>query len=618
MCGIVGQVGSWGDHDEIWIRDAIGSLRHRGPDDEGLWVDLEVPVRLGHRRLSIVDLSDGGHQPYTSNDGRWVVVFNGEIYNHRRIRSDLQAVGHRFRSSSDTEVLVAAIQEWGLRSALERANGMFAIGAWDRRDRVLGLARDRIGEKPLFVQQRGRAYRFASEMKALRAGGSTAPPIDRRSLALYMRLGYVPAPHSIHEGVSKVDPGTIRWVGRSHDRVERFWEVPAFGHGKSDSDDDELRRILADSVALRMDADVPVGAFLSGGIDSSLVAATMVELGGTVRTFTIGFDDPRFDESSHAARVARHLGTQHTALTVSSADALAVVPKLPVLFDEPFADQSAIPTALVAELAGRHVTVALTGDGGDELFGGYTRYRRLRLGALATLTPAPVAKGFARTASGLRVRWPSLAGPARTLERVASGLEHGGTRGLYQNLVSLWEDPASVVRGDGLADAPFGPPERWPLSRDLVRTAMGADLVTYLPDDILSKVDRTTMAVGLEARVPLLDHRIIDWARQNVRPAVVHEPDMKAPLRRLLARHVPIEAFDRPKMGFGAPIGEWIRGPLRPWAEELLTPDALGEGDLLIPEVVRTRWLEHKDGVLDWSFPLWAVLCFQAWRTEWM
>ena len=617
MCGIVGQLGPWDDWDESWFREAIVSLRHRGPDDEGRWIDAEVPVRLGHRRLSVVDLSDGGHQPYTSTDGRWVVVFNGEIYNHRLIRSDLEQIGHRFLSSSDTEVLVAAIQEWGLKRALERVNGMFAIGAWDRQDRVIGLARDRIGEKPLFVQRKGLACRFASELKALRAGGSPAPSIDRTSLALYMRLGYVPAPHSIYEGVSKVQPGTIMWVDGNRDRVERFWEVPELGYGRP-GNDDELHGILADSVALRMRADVPVGAFLSGGIDSSLVAATMVEFGGAVRTFTIGFEDPRFDESAHAAQVARHLGTDHTELTVTSSEALAVVPTLPVLFDEPFADQSAIPTALVASLAGGNVTVVLSGDGGDELFGGYTRFRRLRLGAPVTLMPAPVARVAARTAGQIRRRWSSAAGPARTLERVAWGLEYGGTRGLYQSLVSLWEDPSLIVRGAGPADAPFGDPERWPMSRDLVRTAMGADLVTYLPDDILTKVDRTTMAVGLEARVPLLDHRVIEWARCNARPTVRDEREMKAPLRRLLARHLPIEMFERPKMGFGAPIGEWLRGPLRPWADDLLDRDVLAEGGLLVPEAVLARWMEHRNGILDWSFPLWAVLCFQAWKKEWM
>ena len=623
MCGIVGQVGRWDDREVDWLHDAVASLSHRGPDDRGTWVDPDAAVLLGHRRLAVLDLSPGGHQPFVSGDGRWVVVFNGEVYNHRALRSELRDLGVEFRSTSDTEVLVRAVERWGPAGALRRVNGMFAVGLWDRRDRRLGLARDRIGEKPLFVQRRGRAVRFASELKALRAGGAPAPDVDRAALARYLRLGYVPAPGSIHVGITKVRPGTIEWFGGGRgsddaDRViETFWALPGLGHGDATPDDDELEGLIDDSVALRMEADVPVGAFLSGGIDSSLVTATMVARGAPVRTFTIGFDDPRFDESTHAARIAGHLGTEHTELVVSADEARAVVPRLPVLFDEPFADQSAIPTMLVAELARRHVTVALSGDGGDELFGGYTRYRRLVNGAPLAAVPAPLARAVSGAANHLGRRLPRLAGPARTLERVGSGLEHGGTRGLYQSLVSLWDDPAEVVGSGGDGTAPFGDPVRWPVRRDLVRTAMGADLLTYLPDDILVKVDRTTMAVGLEARVPLLDHRIVEWSRRHARPRVRAESDMKAPLRRLLGRHVPAELFERPKMGFGAPVGQWLRGPLRDWADDLLTPDALAVDGLLCPDPIRRRWSQHQDGLIDWSFPLWAVLCFQAWRREW-
>ena len=617
MCGLVGELGSGAPRSGTWLGRAVASLEHRGPDDSGTWVDLEAGIQLGHRRLAILDLSPLGHQPMVSASGRYVLAFNGEIYDHRSLRRDLEGLGARFRGTSDTEVLLQGIERWGLRATLERANGMFALALWDRQDRVLGLARDRLGEKPLFLQQ-GRGWtRFASELKALRADGAPAPSIDRGALSLYLRFGFVPAPYAIHEGVGKVRPGTIRWLGKTLDREEVYWEVPALGSEPVPDDaEDQLAELLADSVALRMDADVPVGAFLSGGIDSSLIVALMAATGATVHTFTIGFEQAGFDESVHARAVAEHLGTDHTELRITGADAMAVVPRLATMFDEPFADQSAIPTFLVAELARRHVTVALSGDGGDELFGGYTRYRRLQVGAPLAILPAAGARVLARSSARLGAAVPRARGPARTLERVGLGIEAGGTRGLYQSLLSLWERPSEVVGVDEPSTI-FTDIEQWPLRRDLVRRAMGADLVSYLPDDILAKVDRTSMAVGLEARVPLLDPRVVAWSRRWARPAVADASQMKAPLRRILATHVPRQLWDRPKMGFGAPVGAWLRGPLRSWAEELLAPEALAADGLIDPVLVRARWAAHLDGSVDQSYPLWAVISFQAWRQKW-
>jgi len=617
MCGLVGQFRRGGIVAAGWIEAATDRLTHRGPDDRGTWTDPEAGIELGHRRLSIVDLSPLGHQPMASPGGRFVLAFNGEIYNHQDLRHELEQAGHRFRGSSDTEVLLAGIERWGLRRALDRANGMFALAVWDREARRLGLARDRIGEKPLFVQEGPGFVRFASELKALWVDGVRPPAVDPGALALYLRFGFVPAPSSIYEGITKVRPGCIRWFGPEPGTTteEPYWVLPGLGHGPvTEHDTDELRALVEDSVARRMVADVPVGAFLSGGIDSSLVVALMTKRASSVRSFTIGFGDRRFDESGHARAIAQHLGTDHTELQVTGDDALGVLPSLPSMFDEPFADQSAIPTSLVAALTRQHVTVALSGDGGDELFGGYTRYRRLQLGApLAALPPAAgrLLAGTARAVGGRH----GLAARARTVERIGLGISEGGTKGLYRSLLSLWERPSDLVDAIEPVTALTGP-GRWPLRRDLVRTAMGADLLTYLPDDILVKVDRTSMAVALEARVPLLDHRIIEWSRRFARPSVASESQMKAPLRALLDEHVPRELWDRPKKGFGAPVGDWLRGPLRDWAEDLLAPSAL-EAAGLAAAPVRQRWASHLSGQVDQSFPLWTVLSYQAWRGHW-
>ncbi|MCB0971015.1 MAG: asparagine synthase (glutamine-hydrolyzing) [Acidimicrobiales bacterium] len=617
MCGIVGRWRFGGAPDDGWLDVATDRLAHRGPDDRGTWRDGEVGVELGHRRLSIIDLTPGGHQPMTSASGRYVLVFNGEVYDHRDLRHELEGAGVRFRGTSDTEVLLEGIDRWGLRRTLERIDAMFALALWDRREGRLALARDRLGEKPLFVAASAKEVRFASEMKAWWVGSVRPPAVDRAALAAFLRYGYVPQPHAIFEGVTKLAPGTIRWFDGASVRDESYWSLPPLEHGPvGEAEQRELVELLAGSVARRVVADVPVGAFLSGGIDSSLIVALMARASPAVRTFTIGFDDAAFDESAHARRIASHLGTDHTELRVTGADALDVVPTLYEVFDEPFADRSAIPTALVARLTRDHVTVALSGDGGDELFGGYDRYRRLRRAALAALAPRWMGHGLEAIASAAAARGASP-GRARTVERLGAGIAAGGGAGLYRSLVSLWERPSDLVGPGEVRPEPVVT-GRWPVGRDdLVRTAMAADLRGYLPDDILAKVDRTSMAVGLEVRVPLLDHRVVAWSRRYARPGTGMSAVSKAPLREALAAHVPPALWDRPKQGFGAPVGTWLRGPLRPWSEDLLSVTAL-EASGLAPTPIRRRWAEHLTGRMDHTFPLWAVLSYQAWRERWL
>lgn len=619
MCGLVGRLDPSATDLRAWVEAATDRLAHRGPDDRGTHVEEEAGLALGHRRLSILDLSSLGHQPMVSDSGRYVLAFNGEIYDHLDLRADLEAGGHRFRGTSDTEELLAAVDRWGLPAVLRRVDGMFAIALWDRRDRRLALARDRMGEKPLFVRTDRRGVRFGSELKALWGPGEPRPDVDRDALALYLRLGYLPAPHAIFDGVAKVRPGTIRWIGGhgdGADREEAFWALPPLGEGPVPAAAaDELAELLLDAVRRRTGADVPVGAFLSGGIDSSLVVSLLAEL-GPVRTFSIGFDEAAFDESAHARRIAAHLGTDHTELRVTGADALGVVPRLPELYDEPLADQSAIPTVLLAAMARRDVAVALSGDGGDELFGGYDRYVRLARAQPLAALPAPLGRGLVGAARATGRALPAAARRARTVERVGHAVAAGGTLGLYRSIASLWEQPAEVVIGGREAPSAFdGPP--WPRRGDLVRRAMGLDATTYLPDDVLVKVDRATMAVGLEARVPLLDPRVVTWARTWARPGTDGPLGTKAPLRRVLARRVPPALWDRPKMGFGAPVAGWLRGPLRTWADDLLDPALLRAGGLLEPGPIAERWAAHRAGTVDQSYPLWAVLTFQAWSEAW-
>ena len=641
MCGIAGFVAAspiaGGDSETIAERMAA-SLSHRGPDDQGIWRDDEAGAVLVHRRLSIIDLSPAGHQPMVSADGRFIVTYNGEIYNYQPIASELAASGHKFRGHSDTEVMVESFAVNGIEPTLKRLIGMFAIALWDRRERTLTLIRDRLGIKPLYWAKFGNLFLFGSELKALRAHPGWTPRIDRNAVAAFMRHNYIPAPHSVYEGVHKLEPGavlTLPWQGEP--KISRFWDARAVARGGmlrplegSDAElTQQLEALLQDAVGRRMIADVPLGAFLSGGIDSSTVVALMqAARSGKVRTFSIGFDIPGYNEAPQAAAVARHLQTEHTELTVTSSQALDVIPKLPEWYDEPFADSSQIPTYLVSAMTRRHVTVALSGDGGDELFAGYNRYQLTqRFWRALSLLPRGLRQGAAAALTAVSPdRWTSLlaALPARLrppqagdkVHKVAGVLRLDGPDAIYRRLISHWE-PAEIMpqvrEPKSLLDDPTLAKE-FP---DLTARMQFLDLVTYLPDDILTKVDRASMAVALEARVPLLDHRVVEFCWRLPRHAKIRGNTSKWLLRQVLYRHVPPALVERPKMGFGIPLGEWLRGPLRDWAETLLDQRRLREAGLLDAAMVHRYWQEHIDGRRNWQYLIWDVLMLEAWRQRW-
>ncbi len=644
MCGIAGYIDLATEtraDDLTRIGAAMAArLRHRGPDDEGVWVDAAVGVSLGHTRLSIIDLSPLGHQPMHSADERFTLVFNGEIYNFPELRRALEGRGCRFSGDSDTEVLVEACAAWGVEEALQRANGMFALAAWDAAEQVLWLGRDRLGEKPLYYGRVGRCFAFASELKAMRAVPDLELTIDRGSLASFLRLGHVPAPWSIHEGVSKLRPGhLLRFDPASpYDLESRpYWSahdvaIGAIGDRLPEADaGDVLHSTLRDAVAARMVADVPLGAFLSGGIDSSTIVALMQEVSSRpVRTFTIGFPVAGYDEAGYAGEIARHLGTDHTEMYVTPDDALEVIPDLPRIYDEPFADSSQIPTFLVSRMTREHVTVALSGDGGDELFLGYDRYRWTeRVDRLRRRLPEPLRKMAAgaitrrspaqwgRTTERWKRLLPgALAGPrgGDRLHRAAELLDAPGLAALYLDLMGQW-DPAELLPDVAEHRHLLLRPDDWPDLGDMAERLASVDLVAYLPDDILTKVDRAAMAVSLETRIPFLDPDVVELA-WRMPPSVKRSGERgKLPLRSLLARYVPEELIERPKMGFGVPIDEWLRGPLREWGETLLATDRLNDVGLS-PEPIRAAWKRHLDGVTPTHYALWNVLMFMAWSAE--
>ncbi|HEY5810104.1 MAG TPA: asparagine synthase (glutamine-hydrolyzing) [Povalibacter sp.] len=643
MCGITGflsadaftpRTNGSSAEDPARILDAMAdTLAHRGPDDRGTWIDADAGIGLGHRRLSIIDLSADGHQPMVSASQRYVIVFNGEIYNYRALSAELAARGHQFRGHSDTEVLLAAVEAWGLDEALRRANGMFAIALWDRSERVLHLARDRIGKKPLFYGWLGNSLVFASELKAFFAHPQFELQVDPDSLALFLRHGYVPAPWSILRRVFKLLPGSrlalraqdVAAGAGAHDphrSCTRYWNAQEILgaavanplRASTDETLNELDSLLRDAVASRLFADVPLGAFLSGGIDSSLVVALMqAQSARPVRTFSIGFHDPRRNEAPEARAVAEHLGTDHTELYVTGESALELVPEMPRLFDEPFADSSQIPTFLVARLARQSVKVALSGDGGDELFAGYMRYQRaLRVWQVHQSVPAPLRKGLAwalRTQTTRESRVSKLA-------KVAAELQADSPAGIHLNRMSRWRNPTSVVPGAKEHPTPFTRAE-WQLpGGDVAHALMYLDLVTYLPEDILVKVDRATMAVGLEARAPLLDYRVVELAFRIPTDLKLRDNQQKWILRQLLRRYLPDTLIKRPKIGFGAPVGAWLEGPLRPWAQDLLDPARISREGYLLAGPIAALWQEFLGGQRKWHTHLWNVLMFQAWL-EW-
>jgi asparagine synthase (glutamine-hydrolysing) len=642
MCGIAGLLTSPSAGSAAQLErsaQAMGdTLAHRGPDDHGAWSDAEAGIALAHRRLSIVDLSPAGHQPMISADGRFVITFNGEIYNFQDLRSELEARGILFRGHSDTEVMLEAFAASGITGTVKRLIGMFTIGVWDRRERTLTLVRDRLGIKPLYWAKFGGLFLFGSELKALRAYADWTPRINRSAVAAFMRHNYIPAPHTIYEGVHKLEPGTILtlpWTGEP--QIERFWDARAVAKaGIADplqANDteliDRLETLLRDAVSRRMVADVPVGAFLSGGVDSSTVAALMkVANAGPVRTYTIGFELPGFDEAVHSAAVARHLGTDHTELTVTARQALDVIPQLPNMYDEPFADSSQIPTYLVSAMTRHHVKVALSGDGGDELFAGYNRYQlTTRLWRSFALLPGPMRRAIATLLTAVPAdRWsrafsaiPAGVRPRQVGDKVhkfAAVLCAKGDTDLYRRLVTHWE-PAQITPGVAESKGIIWNAQIEREFPDLLERMQFLDLVTYLPDDILTKVDRASMAVGLEARVPLIDHRVVEFAWRLPRAAKIRGGVSKWLLRQVLYRHVPKTLVERPKMGFGIPLGEWLRGALRDWAEGLLDERRLLQAGLFDATRVRQVWSAHLSGRRNHEYMLWNVLMFEAWRERW-
>lgn len=639
MCGIVGFWG--GVLDAAVVERMAARLTTRGPDDAGVWTDDSAGLALAHRRLSILDLSPAGHQPMRSPCGRYVLVYNGEIYNHWDLRAELEREGGAFdwRGHSDTETLLAALRYWGVQGALERLNGMFAFALWDTAERTLFLARDRMGEKPLYYGRAGDTFLFGSELKALSAHPDWQGEVNRDALALYMRHNYVPAPWSIYNGIAKMPPAhfvAIREDGRNVGQPVCYWDLGriaeqgvASAGGEPEALADELDALLRDAVSRRMAADVPLGAFLSGGYDSTTVAALMqAQSKRPIKTFSIGFHEEGYNEAEHARAVAEHLGTDHTELYVTPEEAMTVIPKLPTLYDEPFSDSSQIPTFLVSQLARQHVTVSLSGDGGDELFCGYNRYvlgyqvwSKLRLlpRPLRGILAAVLNRAPGHALDTVQRRLPrrfQVSNLADRLPKLAEVLAYRDGQSFYRSLVSHAKHPDELVLGANEPDTILSRPDRLPSLPGLREQMMYLDQMTYLPDDILTKVDRASMAVSLEARVPLLDHRVVEFAWQVPTEYKSRDGNGKWLLRQVLYRYVPRELMDRPKMGFGVPIEHWLRGPLREWAEELLDEKRLHEEGFFDPAPIRRMWQEHVSGERRWHYYLWDVLMFQAWLEE--
>jgi asparagine synthase (glutamine-hydrolysing) len=647
MCGIAGVLDPTGAPDGELARLAAamaGTLAHRGPDDAGGWEDGSAGIGLAHRRLEVVGRGAQGHQPMRAGD--WVLNYNGELYNTAELRADLEAAGASPHGSSDTEALVLALDTWGLPETLRRVEGMFAFAAWDCGSRSLHLVRDRFGEKPLFYGWTGGRFVFASELKAFHALPGFGPPVDRASAARLLQLSCVPAPHCIYEGFAKLRPGslvTLSGASRPGTLPEqhRYWSaaqaideagrLPPLGN---DAEAEEtVESVLSAAVAARMVADVPVGALLSGGIDSSLVVALMQRHSSLpVRTFTVAFTDQSFDESASAAAVARHLGTDHTTVDMPARRVLDLVPRLPEVWDEPFSDSSQLPTHLVAAVARRSVTVALSGDGGDELFAGYNRHAWLeRVWRWATPVPSGLRRGVGGAArlvppgaveagaALLPRRW-QVRLPSTKVAKLGRVLQAPTVHDAYQSLCAHWERPDEVVlglpRGADAGNVVPGLPD-WDGAGDVTAQLLRTDLVTYLPDDVLTKVDRASMAVSLETRAPFLDRRVLEAAWRLPTSSKVRDGTSKWVLRRILYRLLPRTLVERPKMGFGVPLADWLRGPLRPWAEDLLSPAALTRHGLLDPAPVRRAWKLHTDRRRDLGYELWDVLMLQAWLDRW-
>lgn len=648
MCGIAGYYSISAKHDDHGIiKRMTDSLHHRGPDDSGLWTDESAGVALGHRRLSILDLSPAGHQPMMSSNGRYVIVFNGEIYNYQDIRSELESSKQvSWRGTSDTEIILEAFACWGIDEAIPRFVGMFAFAIWDKQERALWLVRDRLGEKPLYYGLINGCFLFGSELKSLKSHPFWEGEVDHNALVLYFRHSCIPAPHTIFKGIRKLIPGTFLKVSESNIKRGELPEPIPYWTAKeaieasrqrlftgSDADAVEnLDRILRKVIGQEMISDVPLGAFLSGGIDSSAIVALMqAQSDRPVRTFTIGFHEQHFNEAENAKAVARHLHTEHTELYVTHQEALAVIPRLPFIYDEPFSDVSQIPTFLVSEMTRRHVTVSLSGDGGDELFGGYNRYfwaeriwsyigplpLALRR-AVAAMLIAPSAAQWESILHILKLLFPRkfnqrLLGDK--IHKLAALMTLKDRAMLYRSLVSHWYQPELVVKNSIEPKTIINGSIK--KNGSYTEQMMFLDAVTYLPDDILVKVDRASMAVSLESRAPFLDHRVFEFAWSLPLRMKVQDRKGKVILRKLLNKYVPSELTERPKMGFGVPIDSWLRGPLREWAAALLDERRIEREGFLHAPLIREKWQEHLSGKRNWQYHLWDVLMFQSWLETW-
>lgn len=638
MCGFAGFLGGDNESPRELAERMATTISHRGPDDSGVWVDEAHGLAFAHRRLAVLDLSPTGHQPMMSLTGRYVIAFNGEIYNHVAMRVELGDFS--WRGASDTETLLAGFDAWGIEATLGRSVGMFAFAVWDRHACTLTLGRDRLGEKPLYYGWQGNTFLFGSELKALKAHPAFDARVDRNALALLMRHGAISAPYSIYQGINKLLPGSLLTVSRQmHDaQPVRYWDarqVVSDGMtqpfvGSPDEAVDELDTLLCASVGQQMIADVPLGAFLSGGVDSSTIVALMqAQHSRPIRTFSIGFNEAGYNEAEHASAVARYLGTDHIELYVDAQQAMDVIPRLPDMYSEPFADSSQIPTFLVSQLARRHVTVSLSGDGGDELFGGYNRYvlgQHLwgRLSHVPMWLRAFLVRGIHAWPSAV---WNRLLGPVQALmpmglrqANVGDKLHKGAAvmmaqtpKELYRLLVSHWTEPESLVLGAHEPTTVLSDSALQPVTDGFVHEMMALDLIRYLPDDILVKIDRAAMGLSMETRVPLLDHRVVEFAWRLPLNYKLRDGVGKWPLRQVLYKYVPRKLIERPKMGFGIPIDSWLRGPLRDWAEALLDTSCLRQEGYFDPQQVRKKWVEHLSGQHNWQNLLWDVLMFQAW-----
>ncbi|HEY9135479.1 MAG TPA: asparagine synthase (glutamine-hydrolyzing) [Pseudomonadales bacterium] len=648
MCGITGFLLNspiQAERMQNIARKMADKIIHRGPDDGGEWVDASAGIALSHRRLSILDLSPEGHQPMASVSGRYVLVYNGEVYNFAELRKELVEQGSDFRGHSDTEVILAAIEAWGLEASVKRFVGMFAFALWDKKEHCLHLVRDRLGIKPLYYGWVNGIFVFGSELKALKVFPDFKQAINRNAMALMMRYGYIPTPYSIYEDIYKLAPGHCLSLNAKNIRepiTTRYWsakEVAEAGIAKpftgSDTEAiDQLDTLLREAVGIRMVADVPLGAFLSGGYDSTMVAAQMqAQSSQPVKTFSIGFHEEGYNEAQHAKVIAKHLKTDHTELYVSPEDAMAVIPSLATLYDEPFADSSQIPTYLVSKLAREHVTVSLSGDGGDELFGGYNRYFLgeqiwAKVGPMPKMVRTYMAKGINSLSQN---SWNSLFDnlgfllpakyrfrlPGDKLYKLAEVTAAESTEAFYKSLVSHWKTPTDLVLNSHEPLTALTDSDRQAAISNFTQYMMYTDLVSYMPDDILTKVDRASMGVSLEARVPLIDHRLVEFAWRLPQHMKVRNGEGKWILRQVLDRYVPRKIMERPKMGFGIPIDDWLRGPLRDWAENLLDEQRLKDEGFFNAGLVRQKWLEHLSGKRQWHYHLWDVLMFQAWLEEW-